>query len=180
MSEEIVHVVEVDTTGHPSADIRYYKATKVKRQWLEDNIVEHKRTVCYEPPVAALCGLNMKMYFRKHSPGLKSLVQEGRLQAMDMSRNNGAATYLTIDLDMGLSEYVVEGRAYFVLDDGDSPLTVGQVWGIQEMVNCAMDIYNMDPANMRRGKQTLLKWSEQYKTRTWKPPSGTGGVKIYG
>ena len=48
-----------------------------------------------------------------------------------------------------------------------------------EMVNCAMDIYDMDPDNMRLGKETIERWGEQYKKRTFQMPSGTGGVDIY-
>lgn len=90
------------------------------------------------------------------------------------ANNNGAATYLTMDPDTGLGEYIVEGQTYVVQDNGQAPLSKDQVWGLQEMVNCLMDVYPNG-----KGKATLERWAEEYKRQTWKPPSGTGGVAIY-
>lgn len=96
-----------------------------------------------------------------------------------LSSNNGAATFLTIDPDTGLSEYMICGKAYVVHDDGRTPLSKGQVWALQEMVNCAMDIYDMDPSNMVAGKEFLQEWTNKYKQKTWTPRSGLGGMNIY-
>lgn len=93
--------------------------------------------------------------------------------------NNGIASWLTIDPLSGLPEWTVTGKAYVVLNDGAAPLSRGQVWGIQEMINCLMDIYDPEPENIRRGRETVKRWAEQYKKKTWVPPSGLGGMDIY-
>jgi hypothetical protein len=86
---------------------------------------------------------------------------------------------LTIDPVHGLAEYIVCGKAYVVQDDGTALLSKGQLWGIQEMVKCLMDIYDFDPSNVARGRETLARWSSKYRQKTWTPPSGCGGIDIY-
>mmetsp|Transcript_8422 Transcript_8422/g.15266 ORF Transcript_8422/g.15266 Transcript_8422/m.15266 type:complete len:115 (+) Transcript_8422:3-347(+) len=95
------------------------------------------------------------------------------------SRNNGAASLLTTDPKTGLVEYYVEGRAYVVQDNGETPLTKGQVWGLVEMVDSLMGKYDMDPESMIEGQRTLDRWAQQYRKRTWKPPSRSMNLNIY-
>mmetsp|Transcript_5282 Transcript_5282/g.10072 ORF Transcript_5282/g.10072 Transcript_5282/m.10072 type:complete len:110 (+) Transcript_5282:496-825(+) len=93
--------------------------------------------------------------------------------------NNGAATLLLLDPESGYATKIVKGKAYVVCDDGKTKLTCGQVWGLREMVNCAMDIYDATEENMQRGKEAILRWASQYREKIWVPRSGTGGVDIY-
>jgi len=141
-----------------------------------------------EPRIATMCGLNLKMYFLKYKKGMAQYYREGGMAAvhqammepMALSGNNGIATYLCIsDLDSGLAEYRVWGKAYVVWEDGTRLLSKGQVWGIQEMINCAMDVYNADLESRRRGKRLLETWSKQCRAGTFVPTSGLGGVDIY-
>ena len=112
------------------------------------------------------CGLDIKVYTMKKYPGLGSLywefpkeralvltfkggpmeVQMGIMahnNPIIIGKNNGAAAYLTVNPACGLADWIICGKAFVVRDDGRYPLSRGQVWGIQEMVNCAMKIYDM-------------------------------------
>lgn len=45
------------------------------------------------------------------------------------------------------------------------------------MINCAMDMYGMDPVSMAKGKKTIELWSKQYRQGTFLMPSGDIGLK---
>jgi hypothetical protein len=96
-----------------------------------------------------------------------------------LQSNNGAATLLTVGIDTGLGECFFLGKAYIVEDDGLAPLSRKQVWGLVETINCAMDIYEADPESTAKGKRTLERWAQQYRNKTFEPPSGCGGIDIY-
>lgn len=181
-----VSVVVVDTTGQGSADFSCYKEVRYPRSKFTE-LIENRGVVCVTSKVAALCGLDLKVYFRRHRKGIRRLMIEGGMATVQsamlsglFAENNGAGTFLTVSPDTGTSDYVVCGKVYVVLGDGSTQLTAGQVWGIQEMVNCLMDIYDMDPENIRRGNETAHKWSKEYRKGTWEAPSGSAGMNIYG
>lgn len=125
----------------------------------------------------------------KKREGLGSFYQKGGPMGVEiaimsnpgiLAENNGAATYLTVNPACGLADWIIYGKAFVVRDDGQYPLSRGQVWGIQEMVHCAMDTYDMEPENILRGREALQQWATQYQTQSWTPSSGLGGVDIYG
>lgn len=190
MSDATVYVVEVDSrlTGN-SSDLAGYKESTSTASSFQKRIVENPKIRMVQSSVAAMCGLDLKVYFMKSKPGLAQHFREGGeygvMSAFQMdpgllAGNNGIATYLTLmDLDLGLSEYIVTGKAYVVCGDGSRPLSRGQVWGIQEMVNCAMDVYDMELKNRRAARRLLEKWAKQYRAGKFKPPSGSRGVDIY-
>lgn len=84
---------------------------------------------------------------------------------------NRAASLLTLDPDTGIAEYRIKGIAYVVLNDGVAPLSLNQVWGIQELINYAKDVYKSDPDHERRGRKELLKSCKLYRHREWGPLS---------
>jgi hypothetical protein len=155
-------VVEVDTSASGTSNsIDGYKESKCNADFFQKNVVENPKITCYKCQVAELCGLDVKLYFKKYRLGLASSYQQGGIHGVEMTimqspdllaGNNGAATLLTVDPENGLAKYIVKGKAYVVQDDGTYPLSKGQVWGLQEFVNCANDIYDFDPENMRRGR----------------------------
>lgn len=189
MSEESkLYVVAVDSRGEVPSDIESYKEERCGADYFQKNIVKHPKMKCCESKVASMCGLDLKIYFIKYKVGLGQHYRNGGEAAVMnvlmanpdfLAHNNGAASLLTVDPDNGLPEYTICGKAYVVRDDGRAPLSNGQVWGIQEMVSCSGDIYDMDPSNMTKGKLTLERWSKDYKEQTWEPPSGLGGMNIY-
>ena len=189
-NSNVIHVVEVDTRPYGySSDIQGYKQKTCNRKFWQKNIVGNPRINMIPCAVAQECGLNIKMYVAKRKKWLAPYYRAGGVAAMEaamiaagsgmLSSNNGAATLLNIELMTGLAEWMVCGKAYIVRDDGDYPLSEGQVWGLQEMVNCAMDVYDFEPENMRRGHALLQEWTRAYRMQSWIPHSGTGGVDIY-
>ena len=188
-----VHVVAVNTKEYgKSTHIEGYTEQECSDSVWRKNILENKKIVSLKCPVADLCGLpGFTIYCTtsKCHAGLDQTWRKGgKVAAMRhfqiisntlMSENNGAATYLTSQLDTGLCEAVITGKVYIVCDEGRYPLSKFQVWGIQEMINCAMDIYDMDPANMVEGEETVRQWAKDYRTQTWEPMSGSAGRPIY-
>jgi len=187
--ENKVYVVAVDSRADESNSTRCYKEEVCGADYFQQNIVNHPKMKCCQSTLAEMCGMNLKVYFMKYKVGLAQHYRSGGEAAVMnvmvsnpdfLASNNGAASWLTTDPDNGFPEYTICGKAYVVRDDGRAPLSKGQVWAIQEMVNCVMDRYDMDPANMVKGKRTLERWSSEYKMKTWMPPSGLlGGINIY-
>lgn len=189
MAGEALFVVTVHTKTR-SSDYYGYKNERCSKEYFEQHIVNNPEITCFESVVGQLCGLNLKVYFKKSRKGLASYYRESGVEAMHnaviqlissgaFAKNNGAATFLTIDPACGLCEYLVTGKAYVVQDDGKAPLSRDQVWGIQEIVNCLMNIYDADPENIRKGFATCHEWASQYRLKQWEPPFGTGGINIY-
>lgn len=191
-SSDQIDVIQVDSrqTCIPSHPDGYTKQV-VSREYFQRTIVDHPRMRSFVSPVSILCGIPLKLYFMKAKKGMAQYYREGgpdncmRVLASNpgfLASNNGIASFLLVDPENGLPEWTVTGKCYVVRDGDDNvglPLTVGQVWGIQEMVNCAMDIYDMDPENIEAGRETIREWSQEYRERTWEPRSGLGGMQIY-
>jgi hypothetical protein len=182
------YVVSVDSRNSSPSDIGGYKEETCDAAYFQKTIVENPKMKCCISKVAELCGLNLKIYFMKYQIGLAQHYRQGGEAACMivlqrnpdfLHSNNGAVSWLTVDPINGLPEYTVNGKAYIVQDDGKAKLSKGQAWAMQEMVNCAMNIYDMDPANMADGKETLERWSKEYREKTWIPQSGCGDVDIY-
>jgi hypothetical protein len=171
-----------------SSSISGYKEQTTTAEFFRESVVNNPKIRCHKSGVAEMCGLNMKLYYFKCKRGCAQYYREGGQDAAVavmvndpgfLRDNNGIASWLTIDPDIGLPEWTVTGKAYVVLEDGALPLSRGQVWGIQEMINCLMDIYDFDPDKLRLGRSTLGRWSQEYREKTWVPPSGLGGIDIY-
>mmetsp|Transcript_1292 Transcript_1292/g.1729 ORF Transcript_1292/g.1729 Transcript_1292/m.1729 type:complete len:392 (-) Transcript_1292:74-1249(-) len=180
-----LYVVQVDSRRKEPNDWSAFKESTVPSNFFE---LLPNSTVVFDCIVASEYGIDLKLYFVKSKRGLSSDYKSGggeavlnrtRREPTLLASNNGAASFLTLDPATGLTEYIVCGRAYLVQDDGKSPLSKGQVWGYVEMVNCLMDIYDIDPWNIEKGRQTLKQWAKQYKKQQWEPPTGAGGVNLY-
>ena len=163
---------------------------KCKQAYFVEKIVNDPNTICVKSPIGNLCGRNIKVYFKKYRIGLGQYYKQGGESAVIralisnpdfLSKNNGAASFLTVDIDNGLPNYTVEGKAYVVQDDGHYPLSKGQVYGLMEMIQDAMDIYDMDPENMILGRENLIFWSNEYRERSsnLETPSGSDAIDIY-
>ena len=182
-----VYVVAVDSRDSSTpSDYCCYDEQTCNSDFFRTNIIENPKMKCCRSKVADMCGLDLKIYFMKSKKGLaQHYRQGGEARCMQVLPtyvgvpNNGIASWLTIDPDNGLPEWTITGKAYVVLNDGTAPLSKGQVWGIQEMVHCAMDIYDFDPSNMIEGRDTTRQWASEYRAKTWEPRSGLGGVDIY-
>lgn len=84
---------------------------------------------------------------------------------------NKGATILLFDPRTGFCDYRILGRAYVVVDGGEYPLSNHQVWGLQDLISEARDIYHCDPEHNHRGYQELLRFTKDYRNQNFGPLS---------
>mmetsp|Transcript_118815 Transcript_118815/g.177595 ORF Transcript_118815/g.177595 Transcript_118815/m.177595 type:complete len:199 (-) Transcript_118815:82-678(-) len=162
-----LYVVTIDTRGKSSSDIKGYHEHACSEAYFRKHIAGHPDAVCFKSKVAALCGINLKVYFTRQDKSV--LMSENDISSR--SEINRAATLLTLDPETGFAEHHVRGVAYVVQDDGLAPLSLNQVWGIQELINYATDVYKSDPEHRKRGKRELKKSCKMYRYQSWGPLS---------
>jgi hypothetical protein len=162
-----LYVVTVDTRGKSSSDITCYHEHTCSQTYFKKIIAGHPDAICFKSKVAALCGINLKIYFHKDDATLIP-AEGGAATRPDLNR---AATLLTLDPETGFARYHVRGIAYVVMSNGLAPLSFRQVWGIQELANYASDVYKSDPDHQKRGKENILRTCKQYRHRGWGPLS---------
>jgi hypothetical protein len=162
-----LYFVTVDTRGRSSSDIHGYQECVSSFQYFRKNIAGNPDIVRYKCKVAKLCGLDMKIYFQNDKV---STVNDGSDTVVERGMNR-AASLLTLDPATGFAEHHIRGAAYVVLDDGVAQLSTNQVWGIQELINYARDIYKSDSEHRIRGQKELLKSCKLYRHKEWGPLS---------
>jgi hypothetical protein len=162
-----LYFVAVDARGRSSSDIRGYQECTSSFRYFRKNIVGNPDITCYDCKVANLCGLNMKIYFQNDEA---STINDGADTVVKKGINR-AASLLTLDPVTGFAEHRIRGAAYVVLDDGVAPLSLNQVWGIQELINYARDIYSSDSEHRQRGQKELLRSCKLYRLEEWGPLS---------
>jgi hypothetical protein len=119
--------------------------------------------------VAGLAGLDLKVYFHAHVPFHIRHSDDFR-GLSPLGRTNGIATLLTFNPETGYYNHLVRGKAYVLLNDGTTPLSKRQVWGIQELIHEAKDLYHQDGGRMSdEAHLELLTWCTQYQQGTWAP-----------
>jgi hypothetical protein len=181
--DQEVHAVSVSTGKHQKpSDIRYYKEINSYKRWFDshvrgnggnsgdDNNSSNKKTsniVCATSPVAELCGVKLKIYYRKNYDDES---QQRRKQ--DRKRVNKIATMLSFDPNTGLYNALVRGKAYIIQDDGATKLSKRAVWTIQELIAEHKGMYHEYGADFsRQGQIQLLRACVQYKKGKWVPRS---------
>jgi hypothetical protein len=82
---------------------------------------------------------------------------------------NKGASLLTFDPRIGFCEYRILGKAYVVVDSGDYPLSNHQVWGLQDLISEARDVYHCDPDHIHRGHKELLRFAKDYRNKNYGP-----------
>jgi hypothetical protein len=166
-----VYIVSVDSRGRSSADLEAYKECTCPRSFFEEHVVKHERIVCVKSQVAALCGMDLKMYFHEHHTDHSSSrhVEDTALDTSNCRKTNWAATLLTTDPETGHAKHKILGKAYIVLKEGESPLSKRQVWGIQELIKEARDMFHNPLEDKYEVNRELLRWCYQYQAGTWAP-----------
>lgn len=162
-----LYLVTVDTRKISSSDIKGYHEHTTSYEYFKKHIKEHPEAICYKCKVAKLCGLDMKVYFHR-SEGSSLSRDDDTIKRSEINR---AASLLTLNPSTGIAEHQVRGVAYVVLNDGVAPISLNQVWGIQELINYASDIYKSDPDHQKRGRRELQKSCDLYKLKEWGPLS---------
>lgn len=172
-----MYVVIVDTRAMSPHDIDGYTEHRCSHDFFDEMVLCKPRTKCIKSKVAELCGLDMKVYFHEYiHPHARTLQDPPEIAITNEQRDlspknviNGAATLLTFDPRTGFPEYKILGNAYVVVDGGDYPLSSHQVWGIQDLISEARDLYYCDPDHLHRGRRQLLRWCVAYRHQEWGP-----------
>ncbi len=172
-----VNVVIVDTRAMSPSNIDGYAEYTCSQIFFDEHVVRKPKVKCIKSKVANMCGLDMKVYFHdymhSHPRALNAppeiAITNEQQDLFPKNVINGAATLLTFDPRTGFQEYNIIGKAYIVVDSGDYPLSSHQVWGIQDLISEARDLYYCDPDHMYRGRRKLLRWCISYRNQEWGP-----------
>jgi hypothetical protein len=123
--------------------------------------------------------MDMKVYFHEFSSRQKIRnlnndapkvgITEAEKELLPHNKVNRGATLLTFDPRTGFCDYIIMGKAYVVVGSGDYPLSSHQVWGIQDLISEARDIYHCDPEHSQRGSKELLRWCHEYRRGNYGP-----------
>jgi hypothetical protein len=164
-------IVSVDSRGSTPSDLTCYKEHTCSREFFENHIHDNPKNICVKSQVAGLCGLDLKLYFRQHSPYYKRYSDASKGHS-PLGRTNGIATLSTFNPETGYYNHLVRGKAYVLLNDGTTPLSKRQVWGIQELIREAKDLYHQGGQHIsKQAHMELLTWCAQYTQGTWTPHS---------
>jgi hypothetical protein len=164
-----IYFVSVDSRGKTSSDLECYKEQTCSFAFFEQHIHDNPKNICVKSQVAGLAGLDLKLYFHEHSPYHIHYSDDFRGHS-PLGRTNGIATLLTFNPETGYYNHLVQGKAYVLLNDGTSPLSKRQVWGIQELIHEAKYLYHQDGGRMSdEAHLELLTWCAQYQKGTWAP-----------
>mmetsp|Transcript_27925 Transcript_27925/g.49551 ORF Transcript_27925/g.49551 Transcript_27925/m.49551 type:complete len:281 (-) Transcript_27925:184-1026(-) len=186
--DDEIYIVTVDSRGKSPSDLESYKESCCNSEFFRDHIHDDPKNICVKSQVAGLCGLDIKVFFHDHSH-LHHL-EELQKPLSPIGRTNGVATLLLFNPETGKFNYVVNGKAYVLLNDGRDALSKRQVWGIVEMIREAKTLYeemeeryhasdggskiavdhSSSPA-LQHAYKELLKWCSHYKQGTWAPHS---------
>jgi len=169
---DAIFVVSVDSRGTTPSDMSSYREHTCSNEFFLQHIQDNPKNICIQSQVAKLCGLNMKIYFHQHSPYHHMTKDEYKVYKPMCTNVNGIATLLTFNPETGYYNHLVFGKAYVLLNDGTTPLSKEQVWGIQELISQAKNLYHRDGKHIsEEAHQELLIWTAQYQAGTWAPHS---------
>jgi hypothetical protein len=182
---DVVHAIRVVTErGQKASDLRCYKETVTYKKWFDAHVLEHPSTVCATSQVAKLCGVNLRIYYRPAND--QRLSQIGRHRFQPRHRNhhhhsltdlpiNKVATMLTFHPNTGFYEHLIRGKAYIVVDDGNTKTSKHTLWMLQELISECKGRYHQYGADFsREGQMELLKACVQFKKGKWVPRSVYG------
>lgn len=183
-ASEPLYVVLVDSRGRSTYEMNCYKELRCSGEFFQGHIHDNPNNICTKSQVAGLCGLDLKLYFHKHEKEPSSsassnpkdhsdghhATNKSYFEFLPSQQTNGIATLLTFNPETGCCNYLVQGKAYVLLNDGATPLSKEQVWGIQELVREANELYRKyHPSHIQEAHMELLTWTSQYLAGTWTP-----------
>jgi hypothetical protein len=154
-----VKIVSIDSRGKATSDAECYKEHTASLELFYKKIAKHPQACRIKSEVAALCGLDMTVYFH--------CIDEVFARVEDNEEINHAASMLTMDASAGFAKHHIRGVAYVVMNDGLAPLSWNQVWGIVELACDASSYFEYDS----RGQKELTKLTYLYRKQSYGPLS---------
>ena len=95
-TSENIYVVSVDSRGKSIADLECYTEHTVDRNYFNEHIRDYSKNVCVKSQVAALCGLDLKMYYHEHHEDHTVRYYDQTLGGISrLHQTNGIASLLT-------------------------------------------------------------------------------------
>jgi hypothetical protein len=158
-----VNIVSVDSRGRSTSDAAAFKEHTCSFNYFQNKIANHPEAYCHKSKVAALCGVDLKVYFHKKD--------DASTHVENKEQTNQAATLLCMNPSTGFAKHHIRGVAYVVMNDGLAPLSWNQVWGIVELICDASGYYQCDPDHEQRGKEELTKLINLYRQQFYGPLS---------
>lgn len=160
----------------------FYQSAYEEHTWSEEyfdrHVLSQPRVVCAKSKVAEMCGVSMEVYFHEyaHQSNVNTLDVPPTVGITDEEKEmwprdiiNKGATLLTFDPRTGFCDYRILGKAYVVVAGGAYPLSNHQVWGLQDLISEARDIYRCDPDHKERGKKELKRFAKDYRHQNYGP-----------
>jgi hypothetical protein len=167
-----IFIVSVDSRGKSSTDMTAYKEQNCSQEFFEQHIHDNPKNICVKSQVAGLCGLDLKLYFHDHTPFHHEKHEDFKIYKPMCTNVNGIATLLTFNPETGYYNHLVFGKAYVLLNDGKTPLSKEQVWGLEELITEAKTLYHRNGMHIsEEAHRELLTWAAQYQAGTWAPHS---------
>ncbi|KAG7369709.1 hypothetical protein IV203_027455 [Nitzschia inconspicua] len=154
-----VNIVSIDSRGRQTSDAAAFKEHTCSFSHFQRKIAKHQEARWHKSRVAAMCGMDLKVYFRKNDDD--SIEDEDQI--------NQAATLLCMNPSTGFAKHHIRGVAYVVMNDGLAPLSWRQVWGLVELISDASSYYKNDPDHALRGKQELSRLANLYRQQFYGP-----------
>lgn len=160
---EELYIVTVDSRKEDSpSNLKCFQEKSCPLEFFRDHIRDDPRMVCIESQVAKMCGLDLKVYFHHHD--------HSGLHAHHHHRHiNAAATLLLFHPETGKFLHAVLGMAYVLVDDGRTPLSRRQVWGMVEFMREARALFDDEQKTPDEAFQHLLHWCAKYREERWVP-----------
>lgn len=167
-----IFVVSVDSRGKATSDMSCYKEHICSADYFASHVKDNHKTICVKSRVAGLCGLDLKVYFHRHSPYHHDSKQDYHIFKPMCTNVNGVATLLSFNPETGYYNHLVFGKAYILVDEGETALSMQQVWGLVELITEAKNLYHQDHHHISgKAHRELAKWTDRYRAQTWVPRS---------
>jgi hypothetical protein len=164
-----LYIVSVDSRGKSPSDLNLYEEHVTSRSYFESHIQNNPKNTSVKSKVAELCGLDLKVYFRTHSPKYSHHCHMPK-GSIPTDMTNEIATLLSFNPSNGLYDHIVRGKAYVLLDEGESPISKKQVWYIQMLIQEARSLYHgNDQITAAEAHKELTDWCTQYQQKSWAP-----------
>ena len=163
-----IHAVSVKTAKQQKpSDITCYKETKTTELWFDAHVKRNAQQATSK--VARMCNISITIFFRKTKEVDNARRKQHRKDYLPV---NKIATMLTFDPDTGFYNHLIRGKAYIVLDDGQTKVSKHTLWSVCELISEAKEKYHKYGADFsREGQMELMKACVQFKKGKWVPRS---------
>jgi hypothetical protein len=169
-NNEEIYIVTVDSREEDSpSNLKCFQENSCPLEFFRDHIRDDPLMICIESQVAKMCGLNLKVYFHQQDPSRPQPQSPHGHHHHHHHHINAAATLLLFHPETGKFLHAILGKALVVVDDGRTPLSRRQVWGLVEFMREARDLFKNEQKTSDEALQQLYHWCAKYRQERWVP-----------